>query len=424
VACLFGLEVSSARAEPSLSDSILKITAAESCGTAFVTNDGLIATNLHVLSHACSNTRCRGVKLESAAALGQNAGKILLDHGELAIVRELASLDLIFLRPVGALQLPKSELVLSTQPPAPDEELQVVGFPRCQLLSQSSGVIESSGALRFKLSNQGFHGSSGSPVLTKGREVVGIVDQAADFSSAAFGLVSGKNFSLSALRSDLLNSLLQTPSDQSSLGEIELLNRFYSSDVEPLSGLARAEKSVEFLSAVQALRRSPLFETGSADELRLLNGIGEYLSFLPSFQLEKPASQRTFQLAKLVAQSMLEEKGPFSKFLLPLDRSLLNSGLSASGWEPGQTEEFLKCLDRFKESNYLGLNLFAIKFGTRLFFLALLLVVCVGLTLGVMYTELQGSLLKRFAVLVLWGLCFWPVSVLLFWLTRRVSRKV
>ena len=158
-------------------------------GTAFSIGPNLFVTNFHVLHGLLKKDNLKSIILDQKASFSFLKVK--------RIVAVSAPYDLAFFETE---QNVTSYLSIAENLPQPNEELSILGYPMGWLkeMKNTGKLIDNGYHYDVSINHSYLSGSSGSPVLDKEGQVVGVVFRATDNSSAVIkskhlkGLIAGK----------------------------------------------------------------------------------------------------------------------------------------------------------------------------------------------------------------------------------------
>lgn len=398
-----------AQGEPiSSSVLLLKSQDGSACGSGFLLPGGFVITASHLARSLCPSSHCTG-EVWRSQAIREAATTRLEVTTEL--VEDLPGLDVSLLKVAPPPSPPV--LGIAKSPLRMGDSVSVAGFPNCRTLEVVAGKVTQLDDLWMITNAPAAPGNSGSAVLNGEGAITGMVDEAASAISATLNSVLGSRFSTRDVRIDAILPLLisrGTPPEESILREASLINRYHDTTLVAFQSTARPITSLRFFALVDGLRHRALTVAPSShafmQRLVALNGY-------PSRPKEVAATY--LPLDETVLRFQLEQRGPYRAPLHPLNRQQLVQELSGTGLE--------ETAQRFFRSNYLGYDLMSFALIAGLILLALPLALLWAFSLGFVYAQATGGVLKRLWITLIVALGLWPLSLLAFRTRERRLAK-
>ncbi|MBX7137891.1 MAG: serine protease [Oligoflexia bacterium] len=407
--------------------SVVRITNMEqiACGSGVLINGGVLVTNSHLLESLCQEIicadgcqvrRCRGLRVQRAAAPGQPASEEVPGFEDVRILADLPGIDLALVSssaPDGS----RPELPLALGPAR--GSVMAIGFPGCGDLALQVGQIETFDPIRLYTSALGNYGSSGGALFDASNALVGVVDQAADLRSALKGKLLRSDFPLSGINAGLLAQALKNPENSREI-EIKALLDYYRAALLNRHGLSRLIGGMLFSSDVGRLLSAESRRTTSLDTLKLIGAANVYPGQLFAQNQPVPGNDHLYDLLEtLVLANSLENYGANHKFLMPINAAALLKNLEHSAHQRAQIDQLVNLITEFNRQEYPGFQLYLLELGLLLAFLLIVLTPLWAFSLGLVWAGEPGGFLWRLFTICWVGL-LWPISLMLWWIFKKV----
>jgi V8-like Glu-specific endopeptidase len=405
-----------------LIDSVVLLTANNSrCATGFITKDGILYTNAHVINSLCVARKCSNIKIKKASAIGRLAD-IELDIKNISVKAMSSMLDVAILESEEIKNSGTFEL--AGYPIKEKQAVSVLGFPGCKELAFSSGEVISSQTLRTYTSTDGAHGSSGSPLIDETGKVVGIVNQASSIAGGLGSLLFETKFKNRAVPISTISEVFTDIGSNASITtQVKLLNSFYKTELSKVLGLDRIRESLELSQRIRSLADDILNSEYISPETIYLTIAERDLIFLASLPWKKEFAELAKESQELAIYAAIESRGLLNQNFQKIERQELEEALKNSNHP---TEQISKVLDIF-ESAEAQKNGGVYSMGTRYI---LPIIITVGglffiysFTLGIVFSTAYGGFIKRIFKTALVGIALWPISFVIFLLFRR-NKKI
>lgn len=418
--CLL-IGLSSAAAQPLEQDLInsvvlLRGEAKFPCATGFLLENGDIITNAHVSRSICPLGACRNLRAYQAPKVGAEADKELSSSVEIAF--ELPSLDAALLKQSGG-DIKKGVFKTGPLEPMPGDHAAALGFPRCGALAYSQGKVRSSGPIHIYTSIVGSHGSSGSPIFSPNRELVGIVDQSSSLTGALASLGWGAEFELRGIHASSIFSILGSDSKGSFLNEAILLKRQALERLRALDGSERVKEDMLFSNMIDGFKRRVL-NSSLPPEIRLyLLHLGEYpgeIARVPRLRVSAEFEPLLDEIEQLTLAFNIETKGANAGIFSPLKAADFAERLNASTRSPGQIAALQTIMDDAVGEQGMEFR-FTVRAAAWITIISFLLMI-IAFSGGWMFARMRGGILRRGLLLVPCVLT-WPISLFVFWFKPR-----
>lgn len=377
------------------------------CGTAFLLEDGRIVTNAHITRAVCEFGQCDSAKLFFAKSVEQPPNNEI-KLKSLKLLKEIPSLDLALLAPTFETEIKGQVSVLDLATPKIGERSFVVGYPLCEKLGVSEGVITAIEDHTFLTSATINKGNSGSPILSANGKLQGVITQSGSISEGLYGLLLGGAHSGRGISAQSLSVLLSADDEVALHSEVELALKFYNDSLQQLSGISRVIPGLSFSVMVEGIMSRLLVRDDDGLVLKLL------MSTLDDFPQIKIPNTPLYEDSELLALAYaLETPADFLQ-PRPTKESFL-AALSAAGRTPQHVAKMGELFLSFEQRGYMGLypNCILLALG----FVALILLW--ALSLGFTFARAGGGWIRRVFVTVIVAIPLWPLSFLIFLICNR-----
>lgn len=385
--------------------AVVRLLSEKGCGTGFFLEGGRLITNVHVVDGICLFGDCSEVILEN----GSGGKWEFVEVAEIEVERLHRAFDLAVLTVSPA---PESYLELAEESASLGSEVQIYGHPDCELPESSRGTITQQDSIFIHTSAKGLPGNSGSPLLNTHYQVVGLIS------------------TLSSDLSSLLSASFNLKTRMNGYG-VEVLQL-----VEEETRQEALSRTVSLLDSYVASEFRDTFSNSSALSIALDGLAHELLADFPDSDATKILT--LWQLRGFSGLDALREV-EWTEFLEAVERLGLSFNLAMmgkrdiGGMEEVDTTSVSDLIKASARSNYHQERFIERMLGFEGPGLIILLLFYVGLggallsiwswSLGVVFCRVRGSMLTRWLKALSIGVLFWPFSLLVFWVVRKISRK-
>lgn len=433
-----------AHSSPTLSAEqaiLLRSSSSGACATAAAISSSRLITNAHVARLVCPYNDCGGLKAYRAPNFGAPAS-LEVPTGKIKLEFISNALDIAFLRS----EQPQELATVQFATPRASEEVYVLGFPRCGVLTQSSGSIQKLTNIHIHTDAQSAHGSSGSLAFDTQGQAIGLLDQSDSLLGAINSLLTGKTFPARAVRGDIVEKLLARVKEMEAPGtrsvvegkaasavsspnlawdwliteEAQLLLEFYRTEVFNKAEKERTWPAMSFMSLIDGLR-SDLLAFGSAYDAQIFLATGDYPSTLTQVPLAKTPQAEL--LERLLLAHNIEYKGAFEQLLTPLHFGRWEEALRRSARSAEQISALAELMKPAVEAHRQGLVRTLTRWGALIVLSVMLALSLWCLSLGFIWNWFNGSFIRKVIASTLFAVT-WPVSLLVFALPRAARNKL
>jgi len=364
---------------------------AGTCGT------GIIIDNKHILTTAHLVDICAENQCDDLSITDKNGKEQTIRSTE---KRSYRFLDLATLKLAKSYGYNHSPLIFHA--PKNNLDTQIISFPSCQDLTNSSGKLTNKFPF-IESSALGHYGSSGGLIIQSDKNgdifAVGIVTEGTSLFNNVIAKLLRSNFPLAGV-SPLP---ILTKSDKQILElTTETFLKYYEQNIINLNSLSRLYAGGRLFNRITKLN-----EFGIAKQLipPEFSGILSK-SLIPFISALSAKSEVSTNYQELLIKSYLEENGLEVLPLRYLDQQSL-----LSLFKPFK----LSISEKSLTSKLVGNKALKLVFFTSCAVFLLVTAILYGITISYTYFKcLEKSILRRWMLTILVAVCLWPVSFLIF----------
>ncbi len=387
--------------------SIVALVGRGICGSGFYIGEGRVITNAHVAKSVCEFGKCPKLEVFQGTP-GHEGFSKKLEFGGITLERLIPSLDLALLQVQFKSAAPEPLTVSDSNVVQLSDAVSVAGFPLCKGFVRSEGTVVERRVDSFLTSATISKGSSGSAVLNRQGQVVGIITQSATIYEGLSGLLLGTSHRGRAVDAKYITLLVNGDYQNILSEEVKSAFAFYKENVSGKRSFDRLIPGIYFSMLVEKISERLRLQGSDPIELKLL------LSSLDEFPQRGLLSNSTIEDVELLSIAYALE-GP-SDFLQPrATKDAFLQSLKIAGRSNSHLEKVSNLLSDFERSRYSGIYPYLL----MLFVIILGLGIVWAFSLGFLFATLKGSIFRRGFWTAVSAVALWPLPIIIILLYRH-----
>ncbi|MGI6679932.1 MAG: S1 family peptidase [Bdellovibrionota bacterium] len=390
------------------------------CASGFFTNNQKIITASHVVK-SCVRNNCDHFRIF------YNDKNVLfssLKIDKISYALDIAILDIDFLDEAQKALFKNGIDISKTNKVYPNEELKILGFPKCGNFQISKAVVSEDNNLQIHVLSKIHFGSSGSLVLNKDDKFVGMATKSQSVRSALKSLIVGSTLNANIIKGVHINKLSKLKDSKILPYEISKLNEYYEQNIFNNFSPTRYPNTFNYMvMANNIFVNLPLYKVQGKSFIKdILQSSYNAPYILSNISYSRPLRKAEEDAEKLVLLYSFEKKGFTNNDFKILDATKLKNSFNIVERSKEHKEKLNLIVDNAKKHTQYS---YIVSFlATSIWFIILFILIIFFLVFSTGYysSKFTGSKKRRFLITILF-LFTWPISLIVYLFILRKSKK-